>query len=137
MAAFRSILACFCLLAIVNGTFAAEPEHRKLYRQGVEFNKAGKLEKAIAAYTKAIALKPDAAAIYYVRGRAYRQLDDLDKSIEDFSKAISLKPDYADAYNERGITYIGKGAKEKYLADFKKGCELKNNNACANLKKFK
>ncbi len=137
MSAFRLLLLCLGLFAVVTAAAAAEEPYKKLYRQGVELNKKGDLEKAIGAYTKAIALKPDAAGIYYVRGRAYRQMEQLDKAIADFSSAITIKADYAEAYNERGVTYIGKGAKDKYRADFKKGCELKNENACANLKKFK
>lgn len=137
MKLFRALLSCLVMMVFVTAAVAAEEQYKVIYRQGVEHNKKGDLEKAIASYTRAIALKPDAAAIYYVRGRAYRQNDQLDKSIADFSKAITLKPDYAEAYNERGVTYIGLGAKEKYQADFKKGCELKNANACANLKKNK
>lgn len=137
MALFRALLFCLCLLTFVTVAGAAEEQYKALYRQGVELNKKGEFEKAIAAYTKAIALKPNSPEIYFVRGRAYRQIDQLDKAIADFSQAITLKPGYANAYNERGITYIGKGDKEKQWADFKKGCELKNENACANLKKFK
>lgn len=132
-----STLLCCSLLTVVTPAVAAEAQYKKLYLQGVELNKKGDLQKAVDAYSKAIALKPDAFAIYFVRGRALRQLDQLDLAIADFSSAITLKPDYAEAYNERGVTYIGKGDKEKYRADFKKGCELKYENACANLKKFK
>lgn len=137
MKLMNSLLFCLVLLAAVTPAGAAEEQYKILYRQGVELNKKGDLKKAIDAYTKAIALKPDAAGIYFVRGRAYRQTDQLDKAIADFSTAITLKPDYAEAYNERGVTYIGTGAKDKYRADFKKGCDLKNANACGNLKKFK
>ena len=137
MRSFRLLMLCLGLFAVVTAAVAGEEPYKKLYRQGVELNKKGDLEKAVEAYTRAIALKPDVAAIYYVRGRTYRQMDQLDNAIVDFSRAISLKPDYAEAYNDRGIAYIGKGAKTNYMADFKKGCALKNSNACENLKKVK
>jgi tetratricopeptide (TPR) repeat protein len=137
MISLRLVLLSFCIAVTISSAAAAGKDFRIPYREGVELNKKGDLIKAIAAYSKAIEIKPDEAGIYYVRGRAYRQMDQLDKAVADFTKAITLKPDYAEAYNERGRTYIGKGDMEKCRADFKLGCELKNENACANMKKFK
>jgi len=122
----------FCIQAT-----AAEKEYEKLYKQGVAANKKGDLDEAIRFYSRAISLKSDSYALYFVRGRAYRQKDQYDKAVSDFTRAIALKPGYAEAYNHRGVTYIGKGDKQKALADFRKACELGSKDGCGNVDKIK
>jgi tetratricopeptide (TPR) repeat protein len=122
----------FCIQAT-----AAEKEYEKLYKQGVAANKKGDLDEAIRCYSRAISLKSDSYALYFVRGRAYRQKDQYDKAVSDFTRAIALKPGYAEAYNHRGVTYIGKGDKQKALADFRKACELGSKDGCGNVDKIK
>jgi tetratricopeptide (TPR) repeat protein len=104
---------------------------------GVAANKKGDLDEAIRCYSKAISLKSDSAALFFVRGRAYWQKDQYDNAVSDLSRAIALNPRYAEAYNHRGVTYIGKGENQKALADFKKACELGYKDGCANVRKFK
>jgi tetratricopeptide (TPR) repeat protein len=116
---------------------AAEKEYVRLYKQGVAANKKGELGEAIRCYSKAIKLRPDSSALFFVRGRAYRQNDQYDNAISDFTRAIELKPGYAEAYNHRGVTYIGKGLFQNATADFKKACTLGSGNGCANAKKSK
>lgn len=116
---------------------AAEKEYQKLYKQGVAANKKGDFDEAIRFYSKAIRLKPDSAALFYVRGRAYTEKDQYDNAISDFTRAITLKPTYAEAYNHRGVTYIGKGQNSQAVTDFKKACELGYKFGCANAEKFK
>lgn len=116
---------------------AAEKEYEKLYKQGVAANKKGDLDEAIRFYSKAISMKNDSSALYYVRGRAYCQNGEYDKAVGDLTRAVTLKPGYAEAFNHRGVTYIGKGEKQKALADFRKACELGSKNGCANVEKFK
>lgn len=132
----RTIIAIVAVFASIVTSFAAGETYRDLYRQGVEANKKGDLDQAVALYTKAIALKGDSPELYYVRGRALKQKDRLDDAVRDFDRAIKLKPGYADAWNLRGATYIGLGKKEKSLADFKKACDLGSPDGCLNLKKF-
>jgi len=122
----------FCIQAT-----AAEKEYEKLYKQGVAANKKGELDEAIRFYSKAISMKNDSSALYYVRGRAYCQNGEYDKAVGDLTRAVTLKPGYAEAFNHRGVTYIGKGEKQKALADFRKACELGSKNGCANVEKFK
>jgi tetratricopeptide (TPR) repeat protein len=116
---------------------AAEKEYEKLYKQGVAANKKGDLDEAIRCYSRAISLKSDSYALYFVRGRAYRQKDQYEKAVSDLTRAITLNPGYAEAYNHRGVTYIGKGEKQKALADFRKACELGSKDGCGNVDKIK
>jgi tetratricopeptide (TPR) repeat protein len=52
---------------------------------------------AIADYSKAIELKPD-AGVYYARGTVRQAKEDLNGALADYSKAISLEPNLAQAF---------------------------------------
>jgi len=131
-----SIACLTCLISLGGTARAAEPQHQKFYRLGVEANKQGNLDQAIRYYSQAIALKPKTAPLYFVRGRAYKQHGDLDKAISDLTRAIDLKGDYAEAYNNRGVAYVGKKLDKNARADFKKACGLGSQEGCANAKKL-
>lgn len=122
---------------LMAGMATAKEDHRELYRQGVEHNKRGEFDKAIAYYSKAIALRPSSPELYFVRGRAYKQNEQYDEAIKDLTKAVALKPDYAEAYNHRGVVYIGKGDMKAAEADFRKACSQGHEDACRNMKKLK
>lgn len=135
MSLIRIFVCALCLsAAAVTAVSAGESTYRELYRQGVEHNKKGELDEAIRLYGKAIALKPDSAALYFVRGRAYLQKEQYDNAIRDLGKAIALKADYAEAYNMRGLAYAGKNLTELATADFRKACTMGNKDGCRNLK---
>ena len=69
---------------------------------------SGMFYAEIATLTKAIALLPDSASLYYNRGGGKRQLNDFAAAIVDYSKAISLRPKFRDAIVARAVakTYL-------------------------------
>ena len=56
----------------------------------------GKLEEAIEAYKKALALKPDYAEAYSNMGVALKGQGKLEEAIEAFNRALSVEPENAD-----------------------------------------
>ena len=55
---------------------------------GAANNAQGKLEEAIAAYNKAILIKPDFAEAHTNRGNALKDLGRLDEAVVNYDKAI-------------------------------------------------
>ena len=66
---------------------------------GVALADQGKLEEAIEAYNKALAIKPDYAEAYSNIGVALADQGKLEEAIEAYNKALAIKPDYAEAYS--------------------------------------
>lgn len=135
MSLFRIVVCLLCLLAAgITSAATGEKNYKELYQRGVEHNKKGELDEAITLYSKAIALKSDSAALFFVRGRAYLEKQQYDNAVRDLGKAIALKPDYAEAYNIRGAAYAGNSQKQQATADFKKACTMGLSDACRNLR---
>ena len=84
-------------------------------------------DKAIEAYTSAIALYPNLAGAYNNRGAAYAMKGQYDRAIEDYNKAIVLNPNLAQAYNNRGDTYYNKGQYDRAIEDYNKAIVLNPN----------
>ncbi len=76
---------------------------------GYYYGEAGLYDKAIEAYTSAIAIDPNDAKAYNNRGNAYKNKGQYDRAIADFDKAIAIDPNHAKAYNNRGNAYDNKG----------------------------
>ncbi|NQU22049.1 MAG: tetratricopeptide repeat protein [Candidatus Nealsonbacteria bacterium] len=76
--------------------------------RGRLYEKKGDLQRAIADYTRAIALHPENAYLYAFRGRAYEKIGDLRKAADDYCRALrgyslsAYNPqDYAEIRAER------------------------------------
>lgn len=88
------------------------------YGRGVEFLINKDIDKAIAAFTNALALDPDDKHSVVTRGVCYMFLNQFEKANADFTRAIALDPNMADAYFNRAQVYRLQGEAEKALYDF-------------------
>ena len=94
------------------------------FNRGVAYGRKGEVDRAIADYTKAIALDPNVALAYTNRGSAYYRKGEYERAIADHSKAIAIDPNHANAYYNRGVAYEQKGDKDQAIADFRKVLEI-------------
>jgi len=98
---------------------------------GFTLHEQGKLEKAIEAYNKALAIKPDYAQAYYNLGNALHEQGKLEEAIEAYNKALAIKPDYAQAYYNMGITLQEQGKLEEAIEAYNKSLAIKPDYAAA------
>ncbi|MBT9169496.1 MAG: TPR repeat-containing protein YrrB [Syntrophomonadaceae bacterium] len=101
------------------------------FAKGYQHTLNNEYDKAIEAYTRAIALNPNIAGAYYGRGVAYYNKGQYDRAIEDYNKAIALSPNIAETYSNRGIAYVKKGQHDRAIKDFNKAIALNPNIAGA------
>ena len=98
---------------------------------GFTLQEQGKLEEAIEAYNKALAIKPDYAQAYYNLGNALHEQGKLEEAIEAYNKALAIKPDYAQAYYNMGITLQEQGKLEEAIEAYNKSLAIKPDYAAA------
>lgn len=86
---------------------------------GIAYRRDKQPLKAVAAYDKAIALKPDDVVDDYInRGNAYDEAGNFDAAMADYATALKLQPDGGEIYYNRGITYEHAHQFAKAQADF-------------------
>jgi tetratricopeptide (TPR) repeat protein len=85
--------------------------------RAVACGKTGRLDEALADYSKAIALKPDYPGAYFNRGNTYSDREDYDRAISDYTRAIALRPDYREAYYNRAVAWFYKKDYRRAWAD--------------------
>ena len=107
-------------VAFADRAVTAEPENPRLhFFKGQLHNAIREYNKAIAAYTKALELKPPAAVetdLHQERGEAYFKAAKIKESIADFDAFLKAVPRQDPHHWQRGISYY-------YADEFKKGYE--------------
>lgn len=78
----------------------------------------------IADCSRALALKPEFAAVYCLRGSAYDKKGELAKAVADWTRVIELRPDDVMAYSLRSLAYEVLGEDDKAQADRVRAFEL-------------
>ena len=111
------IVASACSTVIASGAADAKSLGVAYGKRGNAHHDKGEYDRAIADYTKAVAINPSDAVIYNNRGIAYRAKGDNDSAIADYSKVIEIDPRDAVAYDNRGIAYRAKGDYDSAIAD--------------------
>src|SRR6266511_129723 len=87
--------------------------------------------EAVAAYEKAIRIKPDYALAYVNLGVALADQKKPDEAVAAYRKAIEIKPDLAKAYNGLGVVLQGQKKLVEAETAFRKAIALKQDFAAA------
>lgn len=115
-------------------TYVIEKEPQKVpvayNNRGLNFGKAGLMEKAIDDFNLAIKINPKYAGAYSNRGYAYYLIGQNGKALDDLNKAIDLDNNFVKAYENRGTLYLETGNKVRAISDFQKACALGHKEAC-------
>jgi tetratricopeptide (TPR) repeat protein len=81
------------------------------------------LDSAIADYTEAIWLTPDATRFLAARAELYSRKNDLDSAIADYTEIIRLKP-ISWHFSTRGDTYLNRKDHDSAIADYTEAIRL-------------
>ncbi|MDB9348060.1 tetratricopeptide repeat protein, partial [Nodularia spumigena] len=110
--------------AAINEAIKLSPRAAFYTNRGLNYSEQKKWELALADYTKAIQINPEAALPYNNRGILYSEQKKWELALADYNQALQINPEYADAYNNRGILYSDQKKWELALADFTKAIQI-------------
>ena len=94
------------------------------YMRAELFSQAGKLDEAIADYTKTIEIMPDHASAYHDRAVIYAMQKKYTEALDDLSRAEFLIPNSPLPYFNRGRVYESMGKKAEAVAEYRKARAL-------------
>ena len=110
---------------------AQRAQYSALISQGTANAKNYADDKAIAAFSEAIRLDPNAATAFYERANVYRNRSDFVRAIADYNEAIRIDPKNASAFSERCSAYWNITDLDKAIADCNEAIRLDSKNASA------
>ena len=98
---------------------------RPIYSRGYAYFGLGKLEMAIADFSKSIEINSRYTEPYFMRGDTYDKLGEWEKAINDFSKIIEIDPKNSTAYYNRGVIYELHSQSDKAIEDYSEAIKIK------------
>jgi tetratricopeptide (TPR) repeat protein len=107
------------------------PAESPAYRNGHVFRERRDWERAIVAYSQAIAEDGEFASFYLYRGISYFRQKNYDKALGDYNNAIELEPKFASAYNWRGMLFSARKEYQKARSDYDQAILLDPGNGYA------
>jgi Tfp pilus assembly protein PilF len=95
------------------------------FKRGLAAFGVGSFDRAIADFTEAIRLDPNAFGARFYRGIIHALAGRSQEALADYTAAIQLQPDRPEAYLERARVYIGLGAETLALNDCNEAIRLR------------
>ena len=103
---------------------ALQKEARDYRLKGLDFQRIGNLDAAMALYQKAITFDPSYAVAYNDLGIIYEAKGFLDRAEESYLRAITIDPYYLSAYTNLALFYENKRDLDKAAFYWKKRADL-------------
>lgn len=91
---------------------------------GLALKALGQVDGALAAYARAIALRPDYAQAHNNAAVALQESGRWEDALASFDKAIECQPEYAQAYYNRGALLQEQGRSDEALANYQMAIEI-------------
>ncbi len=93
-------------IARIEATVLAEPKNfAAWFALGNEYFDTHQHQKAVDAYAKGLAIKPDEPNVLTDQGVMYRDLGQFDKALANFQKANKLDPNHVQSLFNMGVVY--------------------------------
>jgi len=119
----RYIFIIWAVIAVL-GCGVGVPAYKDAVLDGVSALNRNKLDKALAAFNRAIKLDPSRSDGYLGRADVLNAMKQHDEALVDYHRAIEINPDFAQAYANRGIAYSHLNQYKKAIADYEKALAL-------------
>jgi tetratricopeptide (TPR) repeat protein len=95
--------------------------------QGIDFYAEGKMDAAIAEFSKALSINADLSNAFFYRGNAYAGKGEYDRTIADYNAALKINPIDTHTLTNRGNAFSEKGEYEKAIADYTAALRIEPN----------
>jgi tetratricopeptide (TPR) repeat protein len=79
---------------------------------------------AVEETNKALAIDPNFADAWHLRGVCFGLINRHDEALQNFSKALEINPEYADCWYNRACCYALQGRYDEALADLSRAIQL-------------
>ncbi len=96
--------------------------------RGAAYLKLNLLDQAWADFDRAIAIVPDHARAFHMRGLVEEKRGEYGRALSDFDRAIELDPEYGAAYYSRATLHTNMENSEEAQADAQMVAHLGNKN---------
>ncbi len=83
------------------------------------------LERAVASFRHAIAVRPDCPEVHYNLAVVLQELGEKEQALVSYEAAIAYKPDYFAAYNNLGALHLALGHSREAIAHLQSAIKLK------------
>jgi tetratricopeptide (TPR) repeat protein len=97
---------------------------REYRTAGLEYQKIGDIDNALAFYQKAVEIDPQYSVVYNDLGVLFDAKGMLDRAEENYLKAIAIQPNFLSPYTNLAILYEAKRNLNKAAFYWKKRAEL-------------
>src|SRR3989449_2451490 len=121
-------LAMAAAFAGVSGTPESAEAH---YQRGVALSAQGQLDEAIAAFRKALELRPNYPEALKELGTAFLRKGQLDDALTSYRKALEQRPNYAEVIHNIGLVLAEKNQLDEAITYYQKAIALKPDLALA------
>ncbi|MDD1696459.1 MAG: tetratricopeptide repeat protein [Methanoregula sp.] len=91
------------LLILLTPVVTAADLADQYYADGINFSSRGQYAEAVAAYDKAVFIRPGNADAWNNRGVALENLGQYSEAVSSYDRAVILQPGYAGAWYNRGV----------------------------------
>jgi len=101
--------------------YTSRPEYyTKHFRQGMEYLKKKKYEKAIEEFKQSLKADTDSFKAHYGLGLAYLKKGQYEKAEDHLKKALKIRPERLDVRYSLGVAYQREERLERALDEYKK-----------------
>lgn len=131
----KKIILLFVFTNISFGQ-STSTDYKTYYNSALTLLINGDYENSLKTINKSIAINPNNADSYYIRGNVYQKQLKNTFALSDYQRAIKLNPNHTDAIMKSGIIYGKANDRITACKYFKKACDLGDNDGCVTYNRF-